>query len=107
VRRVLVRYKVLADRAGDNERYIRAVFAQLARDRPAGLRYASFKAADGVTFVHVASVETPDGVNPLLAVSAFGEFTANIKDRCAEPPVTLELTEIGDYELLGRTSTGS
>jgi hypothetical protein len=94
---VMVRYKVKADSSGENERLIKAVFEALARERPAGLRYQSFKMPDGVSFVHVASVNTADGVNPLLAVAAFKEFTKNIKDRCEEPPVTTELTAIGSF----------
>jgi hypothetical protein len=95
MRRVMVQYKVKADRAAENERYIQAVFAQLEREKPAGLRYASFKLDDGVGFVHIASVETAE--NPLAALAAFKEFTAQIKDRCDEPPVTTTLNEIGSY----------
>ena len=42
---------------------------QLARDKPAGMRYQSFKLDDGVSFVHVGSSESggPDG-NPLVTV---------------------------------------
>jgi hypothetical protein len=100
MRRVMVRYKVKPDRAADNERYIKAVFAQLDRDKPDGLRYATFRQGDGVSFVHIASVETTDGANPLAALAAFQEFTAQIKDRCEEPPVTAELHEIGSYRML-------
>jgi hypothetical protein len=101
MKRVMVRYTVKAERASENERYIQAVFAQLERDKPAGLRYASFKLDDGVSFVHLASVETADGSNPLLALAAFKEFTAQIKDRCEGPPVTVDLHEVGSYRLLG------
>jgi hypothetical protein len=97
MRRVMVTYKVKPDRADENERYIKAVFAQLERDRPAGLRYASFKREDGLGFVHIASIEADDGNNPLLALEAFKDFTAQIKDRCDEPPVTTPLSEIGSY----------
>jgi hypothetical protein len=100
MKRVMVRYRVKADRAAENERYIQAVFAELARARPAGLRYASFKAADGVSFVHIAFVETADASNPLTAVGAFKEFTSRIAERCEQPPVTVELHEVGDYGLL-------
>ena len=100
MRRVMVRYKVVPDRADDNERYIKAVFAQLDRDRPDGIRYATFRQGDGVSFVHIASVETTDGTNPLTALAAFQEFTAQIKDRCEEPPVTVELHEVGSYRML-------
>jgi len=46
---MMVRYKVKADRAAENEGCIAKVFEQLKREQPAGLRYASFKQGDGVT----------------------------------------------------------
>ncbi len=94
---VMVRYKVKADASGENERLIQAVFAELARSKPAGLRYQSFKLADGVSFVHVATVDTADGKNPLTTLDAFKSFTKDIKDRCVEPPVTTELTIVGSF----------
>jgi len=96
MRRVMVRYTVKPDCVEDNVRRIQAVFAQLDRERPAGLRYASFRAGD--SFVHIASIEIAD--NPLTALAAFKEFTSTIKDRCLEPPVTLELEEVGSYRLM-------
>ena len=99
MRRVMIRYKVKADRAAENEAFIKAVFAQLAAEHTAGLRYATFKLDDGVSFVHIASLETADGVNPLLSLKAFQEFTSHIKDRCEEPPVTVTLNEVGSYRL--------
>jgi hypothetical protein len=99
MRRVMVRYKVKPDRVADNERYVKAVFAQLERDKPEGIRYATFRQGDGVGFVHLASVETADGANPLTALAAFQEFASQIKDRCEEPPVTVELHEIGSYRV--------
>jgi hypothetical protein len=95
----MVRYTVNPEHAEDNERYVRAVFAELDREKPAGLRYATFKLADGVSFVHVASLETADGSNPLLALEAFKQFVGTIKERCVEPPVTSELEEVGSYRL--------
>jgi hypothetical protein len=38
--------------------------------------------------------------NPLIQLEAFTAFTAGIKDRCAEPPVTVELQQIGRYDHL-------
>lgn len=96
---IMVRYRVKADRAGENEAMVRAVFAELERDRPVGLRYATLKLADGVSFVHIARVETEDGKNPLLALEAFKRFAATIKDRCEEPPVTTEFEDVASYRL--------
>ena len=101
MKRVLVRYKVKADRAAENEAYIAKVFEQLKKEQPAGLRYASFKLADGVSFVHLASLETEDGSHPLGELAAFKTFTSHIKERCEEPPLATELAEIGSYRLFG------
>jgi hypothetical protein len=101
MKRVMVRYKVKVDRVEENEALIRAVYDELQLTQPDGLRYATFQLDDGVSFVHLASVETQDGASPLLELRAFKEFTANVRDRCDEPPVTTELREIGSFNLFG------
>ena len=100
MKRIVVRYRVKPESVAENEGLIKAVFDQLQREQPAGLRYASFKANDGVSFTHVASIETADASNPLGALAAFKAFTAAIKDRCDEPPVATEQTVVGSYRLL-------
>ncbi len=97
MKRVMVRYKVKADRAAENEDYIRKVFEELKQTGPEGLRYASFKQDDGLSFVHIVSIETEQGHNPLAESPAFKAFQAEIKDRCQEPPVAVELNEVGSY----------
>lgn len=99
MKRVIVRYKVKPEHAADNERLVAAVYAQLARERPAGLRYATLKLDDGVSFVHIAIVDTADGKNPVGALSAFQAFTADIATRCEVAPVTGTWTEVGAYRL--------
>ena len=99
--KVMVQYKVKADRSEENADYIRKVFAELERTHPDGLRYASFRLADGMSFVHMASVETADGANPLGESQAFKAFQAEIRDRCEEPPVATELEDIGAYRVFG------
>lgn len=101
MKRVMVRYKVRPDRAADNESYIAAVFEQLRDEAPAGLRYASFKLDDGVSFVHIVSIESDDGGNPLGSLAAFRAFVADIEERCEEPPVAVDLNEIDSYRLFG------
>jgi hypothetical protein len=101
MKRVMVRYKVKAGRTAENERYIASVFEQLQRDRPTGLRYASFRLGDGASFVHIVSLEAADGGDPLRELAAFKAFTADMKDRCEDPPVAVELTEIGSYGFFG------
>ena len=50
----VVRYRTKAGRGDENQALIEKVFAELDGNRPDGLRYAAFRLADGVSFVHVA-----------------------------------------------------
>ena len=95
MRQVMVRYKVKPDRVEENEQLVRAVYEELAGSGPAGLRYATFRLEDGVSFVHVASVEGEH--NPLAEVEAFARFQADVRGRCDEPPVATQLHEVGAY----------
>jgi hypothetical protein len=97
MKRVVVRYKVKAERLEEHEDLIRKVFAELATVRPAGLAYHALKLEDGLSFVHVATVSTADGQNPLTALPAFQAFAANIADRCQETAVNSPATAIGAY----------
>jgi len=97
----MIRYTVKRDRAAENERYIAAVFEELKRENPSGLRYASFKLEDGLSFVHIVSHEAADGSDPLRDLSAFKAFRAEIRDRCEGQPVTVDLKEIGSYRFFG------
>ena len=97
---VMVRYKVKADRVDENVGYIDRVFKALKQAQPAGLRYASFRQPDGLSFVHIASVDAPDGQNPLSDTPAFQDFVSNIRDRCDEPPAATDLDLVGNYGLV-------
>jgi hypothetical protein len=97
----MVRYKVKADRVAENERLAAKVYEELLRLKPQGLRYATFRLDDGVSFVHIVSHEEADGSNALTSLAAFKEFTAGVRDRCEEPPVTSQLKEIGSYGFFG------
>ena len=99
MKRVLVQYKVKAGKAEENIQFVKKVYEELKAKQPEGFRYATFVKPDGVSFAHIASVETADGINPLNTIEAFKAFTKDIKDRCEEQPVTTELTEVGNYNL--------
>ena len=96
---VMVRYKLKPECVAENEALIKQVFVQLARDKLSGMRYQVFKQPDGVSFVHLSAFDNPDG-NPLTQLDAFKAFTAGIKDRCVEPPVPVELQQLGRYDHL-------
>ena len=99
MRQVIVRYRVKSDRVDENVAKVKAVYAELAETKPAGLRYATFVAADGVTFFHVAAIE--GDTNPLAACKAFKAFQEDIRDRCDEPPAPTDLTQVGSYNFFG------
>jgi hypothetical protein len=94
----VVRYTTKPERADENQALIEKVFIELDADRPAGLRYASYRLADGVSFVHVAAVDTDDGTNPLTRTTAFAEFVRDIADRCEEAPVASDAALVGSYQ---------
>ena len=98
---VMVRYKVKPEQAARNEELVRQVYDDLHRAAPDGLRYATFVLEDGVSFVHVAVIETDDGRNPLMDVAAFRAFQEGISDRCDEPPAPVGWREVGSYRLWG------
>ena len=102
MKRVLVQYKVKTDKAAENINFIKNVFKELKAKSPEGLKYASFHQPDGVSFVHIASIETKDGKNPLSESAAFKEFQKEIKDRCEIPPVAVDLNEIDSYNFFGK-----
>jgi len=95
----MVRYKVHADRAAENETAIRRVFEQLAREQPSGQRYGAFKGSDSQNFVHFVVTDRHDN-NPLNKLDAFQAFTAGVRSRCEEMPARVEMTEVGSFRLL-------
>ena len=97
MKRVTVRYTVKPDEAKRNEELVRAVYDELHRTQPAGMRYATFVLEDGVSFVHVHSNESDDGTNALADLESFTAFTQDIAERCDEAPVVAELREIGSF----------
>jgi hypothetical protein len=94
---VVVRYETRADAAAENQRLVERVFRELNEAAPPGLRYAAFRLADGVSFVHVALVGTDD--NPLSRSAAFAEFQRGAADRMTGPPILTDATVVGSYRL--------
>jgi hypothetical protein len=95
MRRAIVRYRVKPDQAERNAELIRAVYEELHNADPAGMRYATFRLDDGVTFVHIAEFDGEE--NPLGKLDAFKEFQREIEARCDEPPVAMQADEVGSF----------
>ena len=101
MRAVMVRYRVKPEMVEENERLVRAVYAELRAVKPAGLRYQTHKLADGVSFVHVAVYDDGVADSPLPGLAAFKAFTADIKARCDELPATQALEPVGFFSSFG------
>jgi quinol monooxygenase YgiN len=95
----MVRYKTAAAHAAANEALVHAVFDELRERAPGGLRYATYRLEDGVTFIHLATHEAPDA-NVLTSLPSFTAFQAQLKERCVEPPVITELSAVDSYGLI-------
>jgi hypothetical protein len=91
----VVRYTTRAESADENEKLLKAVFAQLAERLPKGLRYVAIRLDDGVSFIHVAVYENDH--NPLPELPAFGEFASTIKERCTDGPTPVNGAVVGSY----------
>jgi hypothetical protein len=94
--KVIVRYKLKPGKVEENELLVREVYKQLHQDKPQDLNYATYKFDDGLTFIHVANYKG-EGRAPLPTFEAFKNFAAGVKERCDEPPVVNQVTEIGSY----------
>jgi hypothetical protein len=91
----VIRYRTKPERADENERLVEAVYAELADAEPEGMRYATFRLDDGVTFLHIAVFEGAD--NPLTRSAAFAGFQSGIQDRCEEGPTPADASIVGSY----------
>jgi hypothetical protein len=92
----MVRYKVKPGRADENVALVEAVYAQLDRERPEGIHYATFRLPDGVSFMHIV-IDSDQPGRILGELAAFKAFVGDIESRCDEPPVATELTRVGSY----------
>ncbi len=95
--RLLVRYKVKADKVAENEGLVRAVYDSLREIGDPDVHYATFKLKDGCTFVHIASFPSKEKEAVLTELGAFKAFQKDLKDRCDQLPDAQPLTEVGSY----------
>jgi hypothetical protein len=91
---ILVRYQTTPEYADKNAECVRAVFAELKKQAPPHFRYATYRLADGTSFMHVATME---GDSPLSALPAFQHFQAQLKPNCVVPPTLSEIENVAWY----------
>jgi len=94
MKRVMVRYTVKPEAVAENEALVRAVYEELRQTQPEGMRYATFKLDDGVSFVHI---NFNAGASSLNDLASFTAFQQDIAARCDVGPAVSELSAIGSY----------
>jgi hypothetical protein len=95
---LMIQAKVKDDKVAEVEAAAKAMFAAIDEAGPKGVRYASCKQRDGVTFVIFLAVE--DGIeNPLPAVPEFLQFQQSLPGWLVEPSAPEPLTVVGSYNL--------
>jgi hypothetical protein len=96
----IVSYQTRPESADENQQLVENVFAELNATDPGDLHYASFRLADGVSFIHI--VITEGDTDPLSKIAAFAEFAKGIGGRVAGPPDRGDATLIGSYRFLDK-----
>jgi hypothetical protein len=94
---VVVTYQVRPEAKEEHVALIQAVFEQLSSEGPGDVSYEVICLADGVSFIHVSTAETDDGTNPLVAMSAFQDFSRDVTERTVQPPVASSADLLGSY----------
>ncbi len=93
----VVRYTTKPEAAEENATLVAAVYAELAETKPDGLRYATLRLDDGVSFVHIAVLDTEP--NPLNSSPAFAQFQSKLGERVADGPDPRDADVVGSYGL--------
>jgi len=94
---VVVTYTLRPEAMDEHLRLIGAVFDQLRAEQRCDVSYQVLRLADGVTFVHVSTSDTPDGSNPLPSLDSFRAFSTELGARVAAPPTPSAADVIGSY----------
>jgi hypothetical protein len=96
----VIRYRTKPESADENQRLVEDVYAELAARDPGGMRYATLRLVDGVTFIHIFMTDSDDTPNTMGDIAAFVEFQRELAQRCVEQPAAQAATVVGSYRLL-------
>ena len=100
MKRQIVIYKAKPEHNAENERLLKAVFAELLAKQPRDVRYVAARLGED-TYVHIVFTDTQEGeASPLSKLGAFRAYQAEVRSRLQAPPAAGEATIIGDYRML-------
>jgi hypothetical protein len=93
--KVMIRYRVTADRLDQHLALLRAAYDELHASAPENLRWVTYQLDDSLSFLDIVSGSGDPA--DLAARPAFHRFRSTLDDRCDEPPTMNGITEIGRY----------
>jgi len=80
-----------------------AVFGAIKREKPRGVRYASFHRPDRT--IYLAMLELEDGVeNRLFTIPEFVEFQNDLKSWTSAPPMAETFIVVSSYRLFDESN---
>jgi hypothetical protein len=94
---IVVQYRVMPERADENQQLIEAVFAELESRQPEGSTYKAIRLDDGVSFIRIVTEQDSANPDSLQAVPAIQGFVADIGSRCDVPPVAKGASIVGRF----------
>jgi hypothetical protein len=93
-----MRYTVKPDRLAEHLALLRAVYDELAVERPVGFHWASYRVREHpASFVEVVIGDDLPG--PLPGLPAFQRYREGLDDRCDGSREFLDLDEVGAYRM--------
>lgn len=95
--RVMIRYTVRPERVGQSVELLHAVYADLERVRPRGLRYDTFRLDGSGSFLALIESEGDPVAAPHHQLASFQRYRAALNEFCTEPPTVTYLDEVGSY----------
>jgi hypothetical protein len=94
VERIMIRYRLKADRLEHHLSLLHAVYEELEATAAESLHYATFQLDDELEFVDIAS--GPRLPEPLPRLESFQRYRAGLEERC-ERMVSEELHEVASF----------
>jgi hypothetical protein len=96
----LIRSTINEGNVADVQGAVERIVQEMDETQIAGVRYASGRLNDGVTFIALVEFEDENGGgNPLFALPAYADLLENLKQWAAAPPVVEEINLIGSYRM--------
>ncbi|MUL43698.1 hypothetical protein FZ103_21455 [Streptomonospora sp. PA3] len=93
--RIMFTCELKPDAVEEDRALLKEVYAELESRCPAGMRYDTFLADDGVTLV--SFVELEGGPEAMHDLPAFQRYRSTLEARCVREPSMAVLSELGSY----------